>query len=221
MIQCPKCGYGNETDATSCDVCGASLLREPETIVVPTGTGDAEPETVVDHAEISIQPDGEDYAPPEPEPEDDADPAPPERIDRGGPYCRACGESNFPDRTFCMACGERLELPPKPPRERWWRRLARRRRARMERGRKRRRGPSFGQLIRRTLLLVVVVAALIAVFGPWRAEVRDTASDAYRKVRDAVEQVVEGQAADKVNARTIASYSRCARAAAAWSPACT
>jgi hypothetical protein len=220
MTQCPKCGYGNEPDATSCDVCGASLVPEPEHVAVPAVKVETEPETVVDHAEISIQPDGEDYAPPEPEPDDDPDPAPPARIDRGGPYCRACGESNFPDRTFCIACGERLELPPKPQRERWWRRLASWRRRRIERGRKRRRGPSFGQVLRRTLLLLILAAALLAVFGPWRAEVRDTASDAYREVRDAVEQAVDGQAADKVSASTTASYSRCARAAAAWSPAC-
>jgi hypothetical protein len=220
MTQCPKCGYANEPDATSCDVCDTSLVREPENVVVPAGTAETEPETVTDHAEISIQPDGEDYAPPEPEPEDDPGPAPPQRIDRGGPYCRACGESNFPDRTFCISCGERLELPPKPPRERWWRRLVRRRRERIERGRRRRGGPSFGQLLRRTLLLLVLVGALVAVLGPWRAEVRDTASDAYRKVRDVVEQAVDDQAADKVSATTTASYSRCARAAAAWSPAC-
>jgi hypothetical protein len=205
MTECPECGYGNEPDATSCGVCGTSLVREPENVLVPAGTAETTSEPAIDHAEISIQPDGEEYTPPEPEPKDDLDPAPPERINRGGSYCRACGESNFPDRMFCMSCGERLELPPKPPHERWWRRLARRRRERIERGRKRRRGPSVGQLFRRALLLLIVVGALVAVLGPWRLEVRDAANDAYRKVRDAVEQTVGGQAAEQVNTRTTAS----------------
>jgi hypothetical protein len=220
MTNCPKCGYENEPDAEACLVCGTSLVFEPEPVVVSAETAETVPEPPTDHAEISVQPIGEEYARPEPEPEEDPEPARPERIDRGGSYCRSCGESNYPDRRFCQACGEQLELPPKPPRARWWQRLARRRRERIERGRRRRRGPSFGQMVRRTVVLLLLVGALVAVFGPWRAEVRDAASDGYRKVRDAVEQAVDGQAADKLNARTMASYSCCVRTAAAWSPAC-
>jgi hypothetical protein len=192
-------------------VCNTNLAREPAPVVVPEGAAEAGP---ADHTEISIQPDGEEYAPPEPEHDEEPEPAPEERIDRGGPYCPACGESNFPDRKFCMSCGESFQVHQAPPRERWWRRIADRHRARIERGRKPRRGRSLGRLFRRTVLLLLVAAALFGVLGPFRAEVRGAAADAYWKVRHAVEQATDRQAAETASARTIASYSRWVRAAA-------